>query len=90
MVADIVGPVCETGDTFARARRIDRVDAGDLMILRTAGAYAATMGSTYNSRPLAPEVLVNGADWAVIRERPPAEDLPHGYRAPLWLRGPGG
>jgi diaminopimelate decarboxylase len=85
MVADIVGPICETGDTFARARRIDRVEAGDLMILRTAGAYAATMGSTYNSRPLAPEVLVNGADWAVIRERPEAEDLPRGYKAPPWL-----
>ncbi|HEX8064322.1 MAG TPA: diaminopimelate decarboxylase, partial [Allosphingosinicella sp.] len=90
MVADIVGPICETGDTFARARRIDRVAAGDLMILRTAGAYAATMGSTYNSRPLAPEVLVNGASWAVIRERPAVEDLPSGYRVPLWLRRPAG
>ena len=69
MVADIVGPVCETGDTFARSRRIDRVEAGELMIIRTAGAYAATMASTYNSRPLTPEVLVNGADWAVVRER---------------------
>ena len=86
MVADIVGPVCETGDTFARARRMDRVGAGELMILRTAGAYAATLGSTYNSRPLAPEVLVNGADWAVVRERPPAEDLLRGYEAPHWLR----
>jgi diaminopimelate decarboxylase len=89
MVADIVGPVCETGDTFARARRMDRVGAGELMILRTAGAYAATMGSTYNSRPLAPEVLVNGADWAVVRERPPAEDLLRGYKAPHWLGGQG-
>ncbi|HEX8449527.1 MAG TPA: diaminopimelate decarboxylase, partial [Allosphingosinicella sp.] len=89
MVADIVGPVCETGDTFARGRRIDRVGAGDLMILRTAGAYAATMGSTYNSRPLAPEVLVNGGNWAVVRERPPAEDLLRGYKAPPWLSGPG-
>lgn len=86
MVADIVGPVCETGDTFARARKMDRVGAGELMILRTAGAYAATMGSTYNSRPLAPEVLVNGVDWAVVRERPPAEDLLRGYEAPPWLR----
>jgi diaminopimelate decarboxylase len=85
MVADIVGPVCETGDTFARARRIDRVSAGELMIIRTAGAYAATMGSTYNSRPLAPEVLVNGADWAVVRERPAPEDLLAGYKAPHWL-----
>jgi diaminopimelate decarboxylase len=86
MVADIVGPVCETGDTFARARPIDRVEAGELMIIRTAGAYAATMGSTYNSRPLAPEVLVNGAEWAVVRERPPAEELLRGYQAPPWLR----
>ncbi|MGA9583282.1 MAG: diaminopimelate decarboxylase [Allosphingosinicella sp.] len=86
MVADIVGPVCETGDTFARSRRMDRVEAGDLMILRTCGAYAATMGSTYNSRPLAPEVLVNGAEWAVVRERPAPEDLLRGYEAPPWLR----
>jgi len=86
MVADIVGPICETGDTFARARPIDRVEAGELMIIRTAGAYAATMGSTYNSRPLAPEVLVNGADWAVVRERPPAEEWLRGYKAPPWLR----
>ncbi|HYJ83757.1 MAG TPA: diaminopimelate decarboxylase [Allosphingosinicella sp.] len=85
MVADIVGPICETGDTFARGRRIDRVDAGELMIFRTAGAYAATMGSTYNSRPLTPEVLVNGAEWAVVRERPAAEDMLRGYRAPPWL-----
>jgi diaminopimelate decarboxylase len=89
MVADIVGPVCETGDTFARGRRIDRVVAGELMVLRTAGAYAATMGSTYNSRPLAPEVLVNGEDWAVVRERPGPEDLLRGYKAPQWLNGPG-
>ncbi|MET1112186.1 MAG: diaminopimelate decarboxylase [Allosphingosinicella sp.] len=85
MVADIVGPVCETGDTFARARRIDRVGAGELMIIRTAGAYAATMGSTYNSRPLTPEVLVNGAEWAVVRERPAAEELLSGYKPPPWL-----
>jgi diaminopimelate decarboxylase len=86
MVADIVGPVCETGDTFARARKVDRVSAGDLMILRTAGAYAATMGSTYNSRPLAPEVLVRGSEWAVVRERPAADELLRGYKAPQWLR----
>ncbi|HEX8514250.1 MAG TPA: diaminopimelate decarboxylase [Allosphingosinicella sp.] len=89
IVADIVGPVCETGDTFARSRRIDRVAAGELMILRTAGAYAATMGSTYNSRPLAPEVLVRGAEWAVVRERPAAEDLLRGYKAPRWLHRTG-
>ncbi len=86
MVADIVGPVCETGDTFARARPIDRVAAGELMIIRTAGAYAATMGSTYNSRPLAPEVLVNGSDWAVVRERADPELLLD-HKMPAWLSG---
>jgi diaminopimelate decarboxylase len=85
MVADIVGPVCETGDTFARARRIDRVGAGDLMIVRTAGAYAATMAGTYNMRPLAPEVLVKGGEWALVRERRGDEPIPNGYEAPAWL-----
>ena len=85
MVADIVGPVCESGDTFARARRIDRVGAGELMVIRTAGAYAATMAGTYNSRPLAPEVLVNGADWALVRGRPPVEAFLEDYRPPPWL-----
>ncbi|HEX8573614.1 MAG TPA: diaminopimelate decarboxylase [Allosphingosinicella sp.] len=89
MVADIVGPVCETGDTFARSRRIDRVQAGDLMIIRTAGAYAATMAGTYNSRPLAPEVLVRGGDWAIVRERPQVEAFLEDYRRPLWLAGKG-
>jgi diaminopimelate decarboxylase len=89
MVADIVGPVCETGDTFARSRRMDRLRAGELMIFRTAGAYAATMGSTYNSRPLAPEVLINGTDWAVVRERQTPEDLVRDYKAPRWLAGTG-
>ena len=87
MVADIVGPICETGDTFARARTIDRVGGGELMIIRTAGAYAATMGSTYNSRPLAAEVLVNGSDWAVVRERQPIEALIQGDILPPWLGG---
>jgi diaminopimelate decarboxylase len=86
MVADLVGPICETGDTFARSRRIDRVEAGDLMVLRTAGAYAATMGSTYNSRPLTPEVLVNGSEWAVVRRRQAVEHL-YDYRLPPWLTG---
>jgi diaminopimelate decarboxylase len=85
MVADIVGPICETGDTFARSREMDWVGAGELMIIRTAGAYAATMGNTYNSRPLAPEVLVKGADWALIRERQAMEDLVRGCAAPPWL-----
>ncbi len=86
IVADIVGPVCETGDIFATARPIDAVAAGDLMIIRTAGAYAATMGSTYNSRPLAAEVLVNGGEWAVVRERQEVQALIDGDAIPEWLR----
>ena len=72
MVATVVGPVCETGDTFAEDRAIDAVAAGDLIAFMTAGAYGATMASTYNSRPLVPEVLVDGDRWALVR---PREDL---------------
>jgi diaminopimelate decarboxylase len=86
MSADIVGPVCETGDTFARSRPIDRVKGGDLMIIRTAGAYAATMANTYNSRPLTPEVLVNGKEWALVRERQDLEALMQDDKVPAWLR----
>jgi diaminopimelate decarboxylase len=85
MIADIVGPVCETGDTFATARLIDRVMAGDLMVIRTAGAYGATMASTYNSRPLVPEVLVNGTDWAVVRERRDTEAFLRDEHVPAWI-----
>ena len=67
--ANVVGPVCETGDTFATAREMDRVEAGDLVVFRTAGAYAAAMSSTYNSRPLTPEVLVDGDRWEIVRPR---------------------
>ena len=88
MVADIVGPVCETGDTFARDRDIDQVEGGDLMIVRTAGAYAATMANGYNSRPLVPEVLVDGARWAVVRERPDPDALIRGDKLPDWLGSP--
>ncbi|MBA3730398.1 MAG: diaminopimelate decarboxylase [Sphingomonas sp.] len=91
MVADIVGPVCESGDTFALARVISRVEPGELMVIRTAGAYAATMASTYNSRPLAAEVLVNGSEWAIVRKRQDVEALIEGDIVPPWLRaGSGG
>jgi diaminopimelate decarboxylase len=85
MRADIVGPVCESGDTFAKARDIDRVEAGELMVIRSAGAYAATMGSNYNSRTLPAEVLVDGAEWAVVRERQQLEALVKGEMLPPWL-----
>jgi diaminopimelate decarboxylase len=85
--ANVVGPVCETGDTFATARAMDEVAAGDLVVFRTAGAYAAAMSSTYNSRPLTPEVLVDGSRWAVIRPRVEVEALIAADRVPEWLGG---
>jgi diaminopimelate decarboxylase len=69
MTAHVAGPVCESGDTFAMGREMDAVTSEDLVILRTAGAYGATMASTYNSRPLVPEVLVDGDQFAVVAPR---------------------
>jgi diaminopimelate decarboxylase len=83
--ANVVGPVCETGDTFATAREMDRVGPGDLLVFRTAGAYAAAMSSTYNSRPLTPEVLVNGGRWAVVRPRLDVQALIAADAVPDWL-----
>ena len=85
MRANVVGPVCETGDTFATDREMDVVEAGDLVVFRTAGAYAATMASTYNSRPLTPEVMVSGGEWAVVRERQDIEKLIEADRMPPWI-----
>ena len=72
---DVVGPICETGDTFARARDLPRLRAGDLVAFMTAGAYGAVMASEYNSRPLAPEVLVRDAGWAMVRPRPSYDEM---------------
>jgi len=83
--ANVVGPVCETGDTFAMGRDMDVVEAGDLVAFMTAGAYGATMAGTYNSRPLTPEVLVSGDKWAVVRARPPIEALIAGDSIPDWI-----
>lgn len=83
--AHVVGPVCETGDTFAMDRDIDAVRAGDLLIFATAGAYAANMASTYNSRPLAPEVLVSGDKFAVVRKRLDVQTLIAAEDAAEWL-----
>jgi diaminopimelate decarboxylase len=85
--ANVVGPVCETGDTFATARNMDEVEAGDLVVFRTAGAYAAAMSSAYNSRPLTPEVLVDGDRWAVVRPRIDVDRLIAGDTIPDWLGG---
>jgi diaminopimelate decarboxylase len=85
MTANIVGPVCESGDTFATAREMDAVGEGDLIVFRTAGAYGGTMSSGYNSRALTPEVLVDGDRWALVRNR---IDIAEAAAMPLpgWLR----
>jgi diaminopimelate decarboxylase len=83
--ATVVGPVCETGDTFAEDRDIEAVEAGERVAFMTAGAYGATMASTYNSRALVPEVMVSGARWALVSARKdPAEMMALDSRAP-WL-----
>ncbi len=72
---DIVGPVCETGDTFARKRQLPEQDSGDLVIIEGAGAYGSVMASTYNTRPLVPEVMVDGDEFRVIRQRPDYDSM---------------
>ncbi len=84
-VYDIVGPVCESSDTFARARAMTPLIAGDLVAFRSAGAYGAVMASEYNSRPLIPEVMVSGDQYAVIRLRPTYEEMLERDRIPAWL-----
>ncbi|MGV3480627.1 MAG: diaminopimelate decarboxylase [Sphingobium sp.] len=86
VVANIVGPVCESGDTFAIAREMDAVSDGDLVGFFSAGAYGATMAGTYNSRALVPEVMVSGDKWAVVRPRPPLEALIEAETIPDWLK----
>lgn len=85
IVANIAGPVCESGDTFAMARDIDVVKSGDLAVFRTAGAYGATMASTYNSRALVPEVMVDGDRFAVVADRIMPESIIAAERLPDFL-----
>ena len=85
MHADVVGPVCETGDYLALDRDLPELAPGDLISIMSAGAYGAVQAGTYNSRLLVPEVLVNGADWAVIRPRGSYEDLIALDQIPGWL-----
>ncbi|WP_425043243.1 diaminopimelate decarboxylase [Primorskyibacter sp. S87] len=82
---DIVGPVCETGDTFAQQRDMPPVASGDLIAFRSAGAYGAVMASEYNTRPLIPEVLVHGDQFAVIRARPSFDEIINRDTIPEWL-----
>ncbi|SLN66076.1 Diaminopimelate decarboxylase [Falsiruegeria litorea R37] len=82
---DIVGPVCESGDTFAKQRNMPPLKSGDLIAFRSAGAYGAVMSSEYNTRPLIPEVLVNGDQFAVIRPRPTFDEIINRDTIPEWL-----
>ena len=86
MTANVAGPVCESSDVFAKGREIDAVKSGDLAILRSAGAYGATMASTYNSRPLVPEVLVSGDRFEVVAGRISAEAIMAEEHVPDWLK----
>ena len=85
MTAHIVGPICETGDTFAMDRECDALGAGDLAVFRTAGAYGATMASSYNSRGFVPEVLVDGDRFAVVADRIAPAAIMDAERVPDWL-----
>jgi diaminopimelate decarboxylase len=82
---DVVGPVCETGDTFARARHLPPMDSGDLVAFRSAGAYGAVMASEYNARPLVPEVLVRGDAFATVRRRPTYTEMIERDTLPPWM-----
>ena len=86
MIANVAGPVCESSDVFAKAREIDVVKSGDLAVLRSAGAYGATMASTYNSRALVPEVLVSGDKFEIVAGRIAAETIMAAEGVPEWLK----
>ena len=82
---DVVGPVCESADSFTKNRPLPPVAAGDLLAIRTAGAYGAVMASSYNARPLTPEVLVKGSAYAVVRRRPSFDETVAAEHMPDWL-----
>ena len=82
---DVVGPICESGDTFTKRRELPELSAGDLIVLHSAGAYGASQSSQYNTRPLVPEVLVSGDKFTVVRERPKLEDILRTETIPDWV-----
>jgi diaminopimelate decarboxylase len=88
MIADVVGPICESGDYFAHARRLPKLAQGDLIAVMTAGAYGAVQAGTYNSRPLVPEVLAKDGKWALIRPRQTYEELIGLDRLAAWQERP--
>ena len=86
MTADIVGPICESGDFLARGRKIERVNRGEYLSVMSAGAYGMSMSSNYNSRPTIAEVLVNGRTHSLIRRRGSYDDLVRDEVFPGYLR----
>ncbi|MBG89625.1 MAG: diaminopimelate decarboxylase [Verrucomicrobiales bacterium] len=84
--SDVVGPICESGDTFCKDRLLPRIKEGDYVGMLSSGAYGFVMASTYNSRPLAAEVLVNGKTSAVVRKRQPVKEIWAGEHVPRWLK----
>ena len=82
---DVVGPVCESGDVFAKDRKLPEVNGGDLIAIESAGAYGFSMASNYNSRPLPAEIMVDGGKFSVIRPRQTLEQLIDGETIPNWL-----
>jgi len=87
MLYDVVGPICESGDTFAKRRTLPEMQSGDLLVMHSAGAYGASQSSQYNTRPLVPEVLVKGDKFAIIRKRPSVEDILKAETLPDWISG---
>ena len=85
IIADVVGPVCESGDFLALDRSLPAPQPGDLLAVMTAGAYGAVQAGTYNSRALVPEVLVRTDEWALVRPRVMAQELIALDRMPPWL-----
>lgn len=82
---DVVGPVCETGDTFAKARQVNKSESGDLIAIMSCGAYGAVMASTYNTRMLAPEIMVKDSEFAIVRERPSYDEVINADSVPNWV-----
>jgi len=87
VIADVVGPICESGDFLAKDREMPAVKQGELLAVMGAGAYGFSMASNYNSRPRVPEVLVRGNDYYVVHERETYNDLVKGEKLPRWLEG---
>lgn len=85
---DIVGPICESGDTFTKNREMPALKSGDLVVIHSAGAYGAAQSSQYNTRPLVPEVMVNGEEFAVIRARPTVQSILDSESIPDWIEKP--